>query len=85
MPSDAAPDAVVAEVADGGTAAPAAAPAAAPTIVETIVIELGGAAPGDGQIYVRVRGLMSILSGLLSNLPASARISSEKVAEKSSV
>ena len=59
-PSDAAPDAGVAEVADGGTAAPAAAPAAAPTIVETIVIELGGAAPGDGQIYVRVRGLPTI-------------------------
>jgi hypothetical protein len=33
---------------------------AAPTIVETIVIELGGAAPGDGQIYVRVRGLPTI-------------------------
>lgn len=59
-PTDAAADAGVAEVADGGTAAPAAAPAAAPTIVQTIVIELGGAAPGDGQIYVRVRGLPTI-------------------------
>lgn len=59
-PTDAAPAADT----DGGVAAPAAAPAAeppaAPAIVETIVLELGGAAPGDGQVYVRVRGLPTI-------------------------
>lgn len=56
-------DAPAAAEVDGGVAAaPAAAPAPAapPAIVETIVIELGGAAPGDGQIYVRLRGQPTI-------------------------
>lgn len=55
-------DAPPAAEADGGVAAPAEppAPAAPPAIVETIVIELGGAAPGDGQIYVRLRGRPTI-------------------------
>ena len=58
-------DAPAAADVDGGVAAPApaaepAAPAAPPAVVETIVIELGGAAPGDGQIYVRLRGQPTI-------------------------
>jgi hypothetical protein len=49
-----------APAADGGVAEAAPQPPVQEAILETIVIELGGAAPGDGQIYVRVRGLPTI-------------------------